>query len=306
MKAHHTPVMVQEVLDGLQVRPGGAYVDCTMGEGGHSLAIVNAAEDVRLLGLDLDSEALGVARQRLEAYLDCATLVHGNFAEVRAVAKEHGFEPACGVLFDLGMSSLQTDTRERGFSFRRDARLDMRFDPTRGITACQIVNDYDERQLADIIWRLGQEPGARRVARQIVRSRPIETTARLAEVVARALGRTGRTRIHPATRTFQAIRMAVNDELGNLRRGLEQAIDLLGAAGRLVVLSYHSLEDRLVKTTLRREASQCICAPAAPECVCGHVASLRLVNRRVTKPTLDEVRANPRSRSARMRVAERI
>ena len=298
--------MVQEVLTHLQVRSDGLYVDCTVGEGGHSLAILEAAPRVRLLGIDLDEQALGVARRRLEAHLDRVTLVHGSFADLDTIAREHGPSPADGVLFDLGLSSMQVETASRGFSFRQEARLDMRFDPSQSITADKIVNDYPERSLAEVIYLLGEEPRARRAARAIVRSRPIDTTTQLADVVARAVRRPGRSRTHPATRTFQAIRMAVNGELDNLGRGLERAVEILGAGARLVVISYHSLEDRLVKSTLRREASGCICPPGTPTCVCGHSARVSRVNRKVIKPAPDEVGANPRSRSARMRVAARI
>ena len=182
----------------------------------------------------------------------------------------------------------------------------MRFSATQGLTAAQVVNEYSEESLADIIYRLGEEPRARRIARAIVRGRPMDNTVQLAEAVSRTAGRSRATRIHPATRTFQAIRMEVNEELSNLRRGLEGAMEVLGKGGRVAVIAYHSLEDRLVKGLLRQEASQCICPPSAPECICGHVARVKLVNRRVIKPTSEEVQANPRSRSARMRVAERI
>ena len=297
--------MVQEVLTALQVRPGGSYIDCTVGEGGHSLAIVAVAQS-RLLGIDLDIEALSVATRRLDASADRVTLVEGNFAESNVIARMHRFAPVQGVLFDLGLSSLQVDTPERGFSFRQEARLDMRFSATQSITAHQVVNEYSEESLADIIYRLGEEPRARRIARAIIQGRPIDTTTRLAEVVSRMVRQSRTRRIHPATRTFQAIRMEVNEELNNLQRGLEGAIEVLADGGRLAVIAYQSLEDRLVKGLLRQEASQCICPPSTPECVCGHIASLKLVNRRVIKPTPDEVQANPRSRSARMRVAERI
>ena len=306
VEALHTPVMVREVLEALRVKPGGSYIDCTVGEGGHSLAILDAAPEASLVGIDLDPQALAVARRRLAGHLDNAILVRGNFAKLDDIAGEHQFVPADGVLFDLGLSSLQVETEERGFSFRREARLDMRFDPAQDITAYQVVNEYSEVSLADTIWRLGEEPRSRRLARAIVRNRPIETTTRLAEVVARALGRTARGRLHPATRTFQAIRMAVNKELENLTLGLEKAVKVLAHGGRLAVISYHSLEDRLVKRTLSREASGCICPPATPECTCGHTPVIRLVNRRVIRPTPAEVRANPSSRSARLRVAECI
>ncbi|MCH7746098.1 MAG: 16S rRNA (cytosine(1402)-N(4))-methyltransferase RsmH [Chloroflexi bacterium] len=299
--------MAQEVISALEVKPLGAFIDCNVGEGGHSLAILSAVTPTpRLLGIDLDAESLTIARRRLEAYQDTVVLVQGNFADVGAIAEEHGFEPADGILFDLGLSSLQVDTGSRGFSFRQEARLDMRFDPGQEITAYNVVNEYSEESLADVIFRLGEERKSRRVARAIVRKRPIETTIQLADVITHALGWPAKGRIHPATRTFQAIRMAVNKELDNLERGLEQALELLRSGGRVAVISYHSLEDRLVKNKLRHEASDCICPPETPICVCGHKASIRLVNRKVIKPTQAEVQANPRSRSARMRVAERI
>ena len=298
--------MVQEVLEALRVKSGGSYIDCTVGEGGHSLAILKAAPEARVLGIDLDPDALEVARRRLAGQSGNVSLVHGSFAALDDIAGEHGFKPADGVLLDLGLSSLQVDTGKRGFSFRREARLDMRFDPTQETTAYEVVNEFSEAALSDTIWRLGEEPRARRVARAIVTHRPIDTTTRLAEVAARALGRRAGGRIHPATRVFQAIRMAVNNELENLRQGLERAVAILVGRGRLAVISYHSLEDRLVKGTLRREASECICPPGTPECTCRHTPSLSLVVRRVIKPSPDEVRANPRSRSARLRVAERL
>ena len=306
MQIHHTPVMVREVLAALQLKPDGMYIDCTIGEGGHSLSILGVAPQARMLGLDLDPGALAVATERLSAELNRVVLEQGSFANIANIARERGFTGVQGVIFDLGLSSRQVDIQARGFSFRQEARLDMRFDPTQELTAYQVVNDYSERVLGDIIRRLGEEPWAGRIARAIARSRPVETTTQLAELVARASGRSRRGRTHPATRTFQAIRMAVNSELENLEHGLDGALDVLDHFGRLVVISYHSLEDRLVKNTLRREASTCICPPGTPQCVCGHTATIRLVNRRVIKPTPDEIRANPRSRSARMRIAERI
>ena len=301
----HTPVMVGEVLELLQVKPGGLYIDCTVGEGGHALAILGAAAETRLLAIDLDTDALAVATKRLGAYSDRAVFVQGNFADVESISKQHGQVAADGVLFDLGLSSLQVDTGSRGFSFRKEARLDMRFDPTQEVTADQVVNEYQEAVLADIIFRMGEEPRSRRVARSIVRNRPIGTTTELAGVVANAVGRSGRSRIHPATRTFQAIRMYVNRELENLSRGLEQAIDVLAIGGRVAVISYHSLEDRLVKGFFRRESSDCICPPGTPICVCDHTARITRVTRRIVRPAPAEVETNPRSRSARMRVAER-
>jgi 16S rRNA (cytosine1402-N4)-methyltransferase len=307
MDAHHIPVMVGEVLAALSVRPGGRYVDCTTGEGGHALAILGSVEPgPRLLGIDLDADALSTARRRLEEYGDRATLVQGTYAGLEEMAGGRGFVPADGVLFDLGLSSAQLESGERGFSFARQGKLDMRFDAGQVLTARDIVNQHSEKDLADIIYRLGEEPASRRIARAIVRARPIESTTGLADIVRRAAGGRGRRRIHPATRTFQALRMAVNGELDNIKEGLAQAIRVLGSGGRLVAISYHSLEDREVKSFLRMESSSCICPPGMPVCICGHEPSIRLIYRKVVKPSEQEISANHRSRSARLRVAERL
>ena len=299
--------MEREVVNALGVKPGGRYVDCNIGDGGHSRAILTAAEpSPRILGLDLDADAIEAASHELASFGSGAALAEANFANVADVAREHGFLGADGVLFDLGFSSRQIETPSRGFSFLREARLDMRFDPGAGESAYDVVNTYAEAALAGIIFGLGEERASRRIAGAIVRNRPIETTTELARVVAMAKGRPRRSRAHPATRTFQALRMHVNGELENLEQGLEQAIEVLGPGGRLVAISYHSLEDRLVKRTLGREAADCVCPPAMPQCVCGHSARLTLVSRRVVRPSSDEVKANPRSRSARMRVAQKI
>ncbi len=278
-----------------------------MGAGGHAEAILAAAEGTALLGIDLDMAALDTTGDRLASYGDRVTLARANFGDVKAIVQEHIGTLVDGVLLDLGMSSMQVDTAERGFSFRYEAWLDMRFDNRQRMTADRIVNRSTVDALASVIHELAQEPRARRIAREIVANRPIRTTTHLADVVRRAVGRpVRRGRIHPATRTFQAIRMAVNDETNNLTRGLDGALDVLPPGGRLVVISYHSIEDRLVKTKMRTESSDCICPPVFPQCVCGHKARIRLVNRRVIKPSAAEVQANARARSARMRVAERI
>ena len=298
--------MVEEILAALQVKSGGRYIDCTAGEGGHSLAILTAATPPpNVLCLDRDEEALQTATGRMQAYGDNATIRHANYSEVAVVASETGFTEADGLLLDLGISSLQLDKGERGFSFRHEARLDMRFDASQSVSADVIVNEYTEEELADVIYRYGEERRSRRIARAIVRSRPVRTTTQLAEIVSESIGRR-RGRIHPATRTFQGIRIAVNDELGNLREGLEGANEVLRMGGRLAVIAYHSLEDRIVKNMLRRMASECICPPSIPYCQCGHVPTVRIVNRRVIKPSREEALANPRSRSARLRVAERL
>ena len=288
----------------LDVRSGGRYIDCTVGEGGHSAEIGKAADPApRLLGLDVDEEALRTARLRLGGG---ATLVRGSYRELKRLAERNGFIPADGVLLDLGLSSLQVESETRGFSFLRPGPLDMRFDSTQELTAHHVVNGYGEEELANLIYRLGEERKSRRIARAIVRSRPIEDTVELAEVVRRSTGRQPRGRTHPATRTFQAIRMETNEELAAIEEGVRGAIEVLRPGGRLAVISYHSLEDRLVKRLLARESSPCVCPPEAASCQCKHEPRVRLVNRRVVKPSRSEVEANPRSRSAKLRAAERI
>jgi 16S rRNA (cytosine1402-N4)-methyltransferase len=302
----HIPVMADQVVQALDVQPGGRYVDCTVGTGGHAEAILEAASPGGLLlGIDLDSEALAVARERLAQFGSDVRLVEGNYRDLAAICSEFNFVPVHGVLFDLGLSSFQLARPERGFSFQLEGPLDMRFGPEQETTAFDIVNSLPERELADLIWRYGEEPQARRIARAIVRERPIATTTHLAEVVARAAGR-GKQRIHPATRTFQALRIAVNQELENLEMALSQAVQVLGRGGRLVVISYHSLEDRLVKQFIQRESQDCICPPAVARCRCGHRATLRPVVKGVIRPSPQEVEINPRARSAKLRVAERV
>lgn len=301
----HAPVLLHEAVEYLAVQPGGRYVDCTTGAGGHSRAILEAAAPGGLLlGLDADPVAISVARENLASYGDAVQLVESNFRDIRRVCRHQNFIPVHGVLFDLGISSLQL-ADERGFSFQVEAPLDMRFNPGQALTAGDIVNHYTEHDLADVIWRFGDEPASRRVARAIVRARPLHTTTELAATIARASGGTHR-RIHPATRTFQALRIAVNDELGALRDALSQAVRVLGRGGRLVVISFHSLEDRIVKQYFQQESRDCICPPEQPTCTCGHRASLRVITRRPITPSPEEVAANPRSRSARLRAAEKV
>jgi len=297
---------VQEVLSALQVKPGGKYIDGTAGEGGHSLAILNVVTPAPLvLSLDVDGEALETAVERIGGFAGNSTLIKASYSDLETVAEETGFTNADGVLLDLGLSSLQLDKGERGFSFRQEAPLDMRFDTSQVLTADTIVNGYSEADVANIIYRHGEERRSRRIARAIVNNRPIRTTTHLAEIVSDSVGRR-RGRIHPATRTFQAIRIAVNDEFGNIQKGLEGAVNTLDAGGRLAVISYHSLEDRIVKNTMRFMASDCICPSTVPQCQCEHEPTVTIVNRRVIKPSSEEVSANPRSRSARLRIAERI
>ena len=297
---HHKPVMVDEVVSAIQPRSGGRYIDCTTGEGGHAEAILGHCDPpARLLGLDLDREALAVAEDRLARFGETTKLVETSYVNIAEVAAKQGFVPCDGVLFDLGVSSLQLENASRGFAFLKEAALDMRFGPSIGRSAREIVNETDETDLANLIYRLGEERRSRRIARAIVRARPVETTVELAEVVVRAIGwpSRARRRTHPATRTFQALRIAVNDELGNVEAGIRAAIGVLRQGGRVVVISYHSLEDRLVKNLLREESK-----PVDE----NHSPALRLITKRVIKPDTAEIEVNRRSRSARMRVAERL
>ncbi len=305
----HEPVMAAEVVRLLRPRPGGRYIDATLGTAGHALALLAAEPSARLLGIDRDEQALDAARARLASRGDAATLCHGRFDDLPAIAAACGIEQADGVLFDLGLSSLQIAAPGRGFSFLRDEPLDMRMDPEgEGPSAASIVNGYPERRLAALLREFGEERRSRAIARAVVASRPLRTTGDLVTAIEQAV-RPGRGRpdhIHPATRTFQALRIAVNDELSLLDAALPGAHGLLAAGGRLVVLSYHSLEDRIVKRFLRREATGCLCPPRTPACLCGHVATLADLTRRPLRPGADEVARNPRSRSARLRAAERL
>jgi 16S rRNA (cytosine1402-N4)-methyltransferase len=305
MDTPHQPVLLAESLDGLHVRPDHNYIDCTVGAGGHSLAILASSGPAgRLLGLDADPAALDVARARLAAYGPRVVLVHTNFRHVEIIAQEHGFVKVAGIMLDLGVSSLQLDEKHRGFSFQHDAQLDMRFDPAQPRTAHDLVNNLPEQELADLIYTYGQERHSRRIARAVVAHRPIDSTATLASLIEKAVGR--RERIHPATRTFQALRIAVNDELGNLERVLPQAVELLAPGGRLAVIAFHSLEDRIVKRFLRQAASDCICPPDLPVCRCEHTATMRIVTPKPITPSAAELARNRRSRSARLRIAERL
>jgi len=289
----HTPVLLGETIEALNVQPGGRYIDATLGAGGHAAAILeNSSPGGQLLGIDADPRAIEMAAARLEAYRDSILLVNDNFSNLREICHKYDFLPVHGILFDLGLSSLQLEQDNRGFSFQHDALLDMRLSPDQETTAADIVNTYPERQLAQLIRSYGEERYSHQIARQIVRQRPITTTLQLVEAVERAVGGR-RGRIHPATRTFLALRIAVNQELENLESALKQATSLLGFGGRLVVISYHSLEDRIVKNFMRQEAG-------------GEKACLRLVNKKVLTPSTLEVRSNPRSRSAKLRAAERI
>jgi 16S rRNA (cytosine1402-N4)-methyltransferase len=307
----HVPVMLNETIELLDVKPGGRYIDATFGGGGHSRAILErCAPQGELLALDADPAAVERGCSMAREFPTRLAVIHANFAFVRDVAREHGFEKVNGILFDLGLSSFQFDEHERGFSLHADVRLDMRLDPTaEGPTAWEIVNEWPQDQIANVIYQYGEERRSRRIARAIVDRRdqnPIETNAELAAIVESALGGRRGARIHPATKTFQAIRIAVNRELDSLGTGLISARDLLAPGGRVAVISFHSLEDRIVKQFFQQEARDCICPPDLPVCNCDHKSTLRLITRRPIVPTDEEQGANPRSRSGRLRVAERM
>jgi len=292
----HEPVLRDEVMVALSPRPGAKYVDGTVGSGGHASGILElSSPDGRLLGIDLDAQALQLAHQVLAGYGGRVTLVHGSFAHLSDIAREHGFYPADGVLLDLGLSTMQLSAPERGFSFLLDGPLDMRFDLSADTTAADLVNMLPEAELADIIYRYGEERMSRRIARAIVQARPLHTTAELAALITRVIRRRGR--IHPATRTFQALRIAVNNELDVLARGLMQAVDVLAPGGRLAVIAFHSLEDRVVKSYFRQEAR-------GDASVRGPI--LRVMTRKPIRPSAAERERNPRSRSARLRVAQKL
>jgi 16S rRNA (cytosine1402-N4)-methyltransferase len=291
LSASHTPVLAQEALHWLRVEPGGTYLDATVGLGGHSVEIARRLTTGRLIGLDRDAQALEIARERLKDFEGRIVLVQADFSRIDEVAQELSLPPVQGILADLGVSSLQLDTAERGFSFRLAGPLDMRMDSRTATTAAEIVNETAEVELADLLYRLGEERDSRRIARAIVRARPIRSTEHLATVVAGARTSRGRQKLHPATKTFLALRIAVNRELEALGQFLIRASATLAPGGRWVVLSYHSLEDRMVKQEFRRLASE---------------GMLNVLTRKVLRPSDAEIAANPRARSAKMRVAEKL
>ncbi len=313
MEVGHIPVLAEEVMSMLAPAPGSLQIDATLGGGGHTERILEATDpDGRLLGLDADGAAIARVDGRLQPrFGDRLVLRQSNFRELGRVAREAGFDPVDGAFFDLGLSSFQLADTDRGFGFRAGGPLDMRFDPSRGVPAAELLATLDADELAALFGRYGEEPRAGRIARSIVEARrtaPIVTAEELAALVERVLPPNPRQprRTHPATRVFQALRIAVNEELDALQAGLAAALDLLRPGGRLVVLSYHSLEDRIVKRFFAAERRGCVCPPELPVCVCGRNPRLRLVTRRSVTPTAAEIEANPRARSARLRAAERL
>ncbi len=302
----HQPVLYQEIIHVLRPKSGGRYVDGTVGAGGHAAGLLTGSEPGGLLlGLDVDPQALKLACQKLAPFGERAWLKKGTYTTLPNQLADLGWPSVDGILLDLGASSMQFDNPERGFSFLADGPLDMRFDPTNPLTAAEIINMWPEQELADIIFQFGEDHAAKRIARAIVSARPVEGTRQLASIIERVHPRHGDPH-HPATQTFQALRIIVNGELESVEKILPLAIQALGSGGRLAVISFHSLEDRLVKEYFRRESKDCICPPNQPICNCGHKASITEINRRPITPTEEEIRENPRARSAKLRVAEKL
>ena len=303
----HRPVLLTETVGQLLLQEGGVYVDGTTGEGGHSQAILQAEPRVKaVLGIDWDSRSLEPAPYRLAGFGGRFLPAPGNYTDMAELAADRGITEVNGILLDLGFSSRQVETPGYGLSFQTDEPLDMRYDPNGDLTAEEIVNTYSERELGQLIRRFGEETRGMSVARAIIKERPVTTTGQLASIIGGILGRRPGQRVNPATKTFQALRIAVNDELSNVERGLDAALGLLAGDGRLAVISYHSLEDRIVKSFFKREAANCVCPPSLPVCVCGQTPRIKIINRRVIKPSEEEVRTNPRCRSAKLRVVQRI
>jgi 16S rRNA (cytosine1402-N4)-methyltransferase len=307
----HQSVLLAETLEYLAPKENEIFVDATLGLGGHAKAILNAAETTRVIGIDQDAEAIAKAKKRLAKFGDRAKIFQANFSRIRDVLNEAKIERADGVLADLGVSSLQFDSETRGFSFRYDAPLDMRMDAdSERETAAELLENLSEEAIADLIYKYGEERFSRRIARRIVWKReigePVRTTKELAETVEKAIGKKPKDKIHPATRTFQALRIAVNGELEILEDFIRDAIDVLKTDGRLAVISFHSLEDRIVKQTLQKLAGKCVCPPYLPNCVCGAVKKIEILTRKPIVPGEAEMQTNPRARSAKLRACVKI
>lgn len=311
MSFHHVTVLMDEAVAGLNIRPGGIYVDCTLGGAGHSSLIASKlTEGGRLIAIDQDDWALDNARERLASYMDRVTLVKSNFRHIKDIVRDLGLAGVDGILFDLGVSSPQLDEGERGFSYNADAPLDMRMDQQAPLSAYDIINEWDEEEIAKIIWLYGEEKFSRRIARQIVQQRkkqPIQTTGELVELIKEGIPAAARrTGPHPAKRTFQAIRIAVNDELDAFKEAVVDAIEVLNPEGRVSVITFHSLEDRICKQIYQDFSKGCTCPPAFPICTCGNEAVVKVITKKPILPSEEELEANKRARSAKLRVAEKL
>lgn len=308
---HHITVLKEEAVAGLNIRPDGIYIDCTLGGAGHSSLIASQlGEHGRLISIDQDDAALQNAKEKLAPYGEKVTLVKSNFRELKQVVSDLGLDGVDGVLFDLGVSSPQLDEGERGFSYNADAPLDMRMDRDAPLTAYDVINEWDQQEIAKVIWEYGEEKFSRRIARQIIQHREkkaIETTGELVEIIKEAIPAAARrTGPHPAKRTFQAIRIAVNDELQAFHDAVVAAIEVLQVNGRVSVITFHSLEDRVCKHVFQEYAKGCICPPSFPICTCGNTPTVKIITRKPTLPSEEELAANPRARSAKLRIAEKL
>ena len=308
--AVHVSVLLNECIDNLNIRPEGTYLDGTLGLGGHSYEIAKRLSTGRLICIDRDENAIAYSRERLREFADKVTFVHANFSEAAETLDNLGINSVDGMLFDLGVSSPQLDDADRGFSYMQDAPLDMRMNQSSSLTAYDIINGYGENEIAKILFEFGEERFSRRIAQEIVRARnqkPVETTLELVDIIRSAMPAAAlREKQHPAKRSFQAIRIAVNDELGEISKMMDTAPDALSSGGRLCVISFHSLEDRIIKNKIASRENGCICPREAPICTCGFVRTLRSVSRKPILPSDEEIENNPRSRSAKLRVAEHI
>jgi len=307
----HTPVLLKETLSLLQPSDGGLFIDATLGLGGHSETVLGSSEKTEVIGIDQDNQVIEAARKRLEPFGDRIRIVQANFSEIKKIAEKLKRPDPSGILADLGVSSLQFDSETRGFSFRFDAPLDMRMDQNSGSeTATEILATRSEEQIANLIHEFGEERFSRKIARRIVERRakgePIETTKQLAELIERTIRRGAKDKIHPATRTFQALRIAVNHELEIIEDFLTDSVEILKIGGVLALITFHSLEDRIVKQVFQRLAGKCICPPRIPQCVCGAEKKVEILTRKPVVPSEDEIRQNPRSRSAKLRACKRL
>ena len=310
MNGVHVPVLLDECIEGLKIDPEGIYVDGTLGRGGHSMKIAERLHGGRLVCIDRDAQAIEEAGERLRPFGDRVTLIRGNFCDLRSLLNSAGVERADGMLFDLGVSSPQLDDASRGFSYMSDAPLDMRMDTSGGITAYDVVNTWDEAEIRRILFEYGEERYSQRIAAAIVHARekePVRTTLELVDIIRSAMpAQALREKQHPAKRTFQALRIAVNDELGALGDMLGSALDMLSPGGRLCVISFHSLEDRLVKNAIRARENGCTCPPEFPVCVCGFKKTVKTITKKPIVPSEEELKNNPRARSAKLRIAEKL
>lgn len=305
----HQPVMPVEALAALDAGKGGLFVDATLGLGGHTELILQASPQSRVIGIDRDAEAIAIAKERLSEFGERFEAVKSDYRQIKTVLGELEIQSVAGVLADLGVSSFQFDEAERGFSFKSDSPLDMRMDRSEGLTAADLVNSLSERELADLIFEFGEERSSRRIARLIVAERAkaaIKTTAQLASLVVKAVNQPGHWRIHPATKTFQALRIAVNRELDDLDQFVADAVDRLAVGGRLVVITFHSLEDRIIKQALKFQSGHCVCPQSQPVCQCGATKRVEVLTRKAIQPTEAEIAANPRARSAKLRACQKL